>query len=232
MKDPGIEDLTAIVEDLKRWTSVQAQIGLTRVYMGGPPARDHAAATAAETTLAGLRETALKCVKCPLSQGRTHVVFGSGNEKADLMFVGEGPGFDEDQQGVPFVGRAGQLLTKMINGMGLTREDVYIANIVKCRPPQNRAPRPEEIDACLPYLLEQIEKIRPRIICALGAIAAQTLLQTDQSISRLRGMFHEGRDCKIMPTFHPAYLLRNPEAKREVWHDLQLIMKELGLKKP
>ena len=182
-----------------------------------------------------LRAEALKCVRCAqLAGGRKHVVFGAGNTSAQLMFVGEAPGQEEDLQGVPFVGAAGQLLTKIIQAIGFEREQVFIANVLKCRPPQNRQPQPDEISNCKPYLDRQIEMIRPRIICALGAFAAQTLLKTDQSISKLRGQFRDypgllgGKSSiKIMSTFHPAYLLRNPAEKRKVWEDMKAIRAEL-----
>jgi uracil-DNA glycosylase len=167
------------------------------------------------------------CRRCPLCKERKTVVFGEGNPKAALMFIGEGPGADEDAQGRPFVGRAGQLLDKMITAMKMKREDVYIANIVKCRPPGNRAPKPLETDTCTQFLERQIKAIKPKFICALGTIAAQYLLKTDKPISVMRGKFHERDGTKLMPTYHPAYLLRNPEAKKIVWEDLQMIMKEI-----
>jgi uracil-DNA glycosylase family 4 len=184
-----------------------------------------------------LREQALACENCKLSQARKTVVFGCGNPQAQLMFVGEGPGADEDVQGEPFVGKAGQLLTKMIQAMKLSRDDVYIANVVKCRPPENRNPEPDEIEQCSPYLLKQVELVQPSIIVALGTFAAQTLLRTQERISSLRGRFHErpfwlrkdSSPILIMPTFHPAFLLRNPENKKEVWQDLQEVMKHLGV---
>jgi len=178
--------------------------------------------------LATLRTVALACRKCALCDTRTQVVFGVGHPQASLMFVGEAPGFDEDRQGEPFVGAAGQLLTRIIEAIHLRREEVYIANILKCRPPNNRNPLPDEIALCRPYLDRQIELIRPRIICALGKFAAQTLLASDTPISRLRGRFHDYRGTPVMPTFHPAYLLRNPGAKREVWHDMQQIQAALA----
>ncbi|HTL70438.1 MAG TPA: uracil-DNA glycosylase [Candidatus Eisenbacteria bacterium] len=181
------------------------------------------------SALAALKEKFKDCRFCALSETRTQVVFGAGNPDARLLFVGEAPGYDEDIQGEPFVGAAGQLLTKIIQAMRLKREDVYIANCLKCRPPQNRSPLPTEIVSCQPILLRQIEIIRPEIICALGKFAAQTLLATDTPISRLRGHFHDFRGIRLMPTFHPAYLLRNPEDKKLVWEDAQKIMKELGL---
>lgn len=169
------------------------------------------------------------CVLCGLSESRTQVVFGSGNPQAELLFVGEAPGFDEDQQGKPFVGLAGQLLTKIIAAMKLKREEVYIANCLKCRPPNNRSPLPSEIATCKPILLRQIEIIQPKVICTLGKFATQTLLKTQEPISRLRGQFFEWNGIQVMPTFHPAYLLRNPTDKKLVWEDMQKIMKVMGL---
>ncbi len=169
------------------------------------------------------------CTRCPLSATRTHVVFGSGSHDARLMFVGEAPGFEEDKQGQPFVGAAGQLLTKIIEAMKLTRADVYIANCLKCRPPENRNPDLSEIASCSPALSRQIEIIEPEVIVALGKFAAQTLLSTEEPISRLRGRFHDLNGTKLMPTFHPAYLLRNPADKKLVWEDMKQVMKALGL---
>ncbi|MBI3607558.1 MAG: uracil-DNA glycosylase [Nitrospirae bacterium] len=177
-------------------------------------------------------ETIGDCQRCTLAPTRTHVVFGVGNPRAGLVFVGEAPGADEDAQGIPFVGRAGQLLTKIIEAMGLRRDDVYIANIIKCRPPGNRNPQPDEIAACEPFLIEQLDIIRPRVICALGTFSAQTLLKTKDPISRLRGRWHVYQGIKLMPTFHPAYLLRNPGEKKAVWEDMQQVMSELGLSEP
>lgn len=172
-----------------------------------------------------------KCTRCPLAfLGRHKVVFGDGTPNAKLMFVGEGPGADEDAQGLPFVGKAGQLLNNMINAMGLKREEVYIANIVKCRPPQNRVPEPEEANTCSPFLFRQIDVIRPEIIVALGSTAATYLLGRKSSLSSLRGQMHAARGSKLIVTYHPAYLLRDPTQKKEAWKDLQIAMKELGLK--
>jgi DNA polymerase len=173
-----------------------------------------------------------ECTRCKLHGGRTRLVFGVGNPSAELMFVGEGPGADEDQQGEPFVGRAGQLLTKMIEAMGFARSEVYIANVVKCRPPGNRDPEPEEIEACEPFLKAQIAAIRPRVIVALGRFAVQTLLRDATPISRQRGRWREYEGVRLMPTFHPAYLLRNPAEKKPAWDDLQLVMKEFGKAPP
>jgi uracil-DNA glycosylase family 4 len=178
--------------------------------------------------LLAIRRGLGECTRCKLAAGRTHVVFGVGNPRAELLFVGEGPGADEDQQGEPFVGKAGQLLTKMIEAMGFRREDVYIANVVKCRPPGNRNPEPDEIAACEPFLRAQIAAISPKVIVALGKFAAQTLLRDPTPISKLRGRWSSYGGVKLMPTFHPAYLLRSPEEKKRAWEDLQLVMKELG----
>jgi DNA polymerase len=179
--------------------------------------------------LARIRAELGECTRCRLAQSRTRIVFGSGNPCARLMFVGEGPGEDEDREGLPFVGRAGKLLTNIIeNGMKLKRADCYIANVVKSRPPQNRAPSPEEIAACFPFLEAQIRAIRPEAIVALGAVAAHTLLQTDAPISRLRGQWTKWQGIPVMPTFHPSYLLRNESAKRLVWEDIQKVMARLA----
>ncbi len=179
-------------------------------------------------SLAEVRERLGDCRRCKLCEGRTNIVFGVGDERARLMFVGEGPGRDEDLQGEPFVGRAGQLLTKIIEAIGLTREQVYIANCVKCRPPDNRVPEPDEIAACQPFLRQQLAVVRPRIVVTLGSVATQTLLGTTRGITSLRGKFHQAGEYRIMPTFHPAYLLRNPNAKREVWDDMKLVRDALA----
>ena len=170
-----------------------------------------------------------ECTRCRLHKGRTNIVFGVGNPKAELVFVGEGPGHDEDVQGEPFVGRAGKLLTQMIEAMGLQRKDVYICNVVKCRPPENRLPEKDEITICSPFLTRQLAVIGPKVICCLGACSAQTLLETNQGISRFRGAWFDYRGSKLIATYHPAYLLRNPNAKGEVWKDLQKVMAVLGL---
>ena len=172
------------------------------------------------------------CTRCKLHRRRTNIVFGVGNPHADLVFVGEGPGHDEDVQGIPFVGRAGQLLTQMINAMGLSRDDVYIANVVKCRPPENRTPEKDEIATCLPFLLRQLTNINPKVIVCLGSVAAQALLNTNKAISHFRGQWLDFRGAKLMATYHPAYLLRNPHAKPEVWADLKKVMAFLGLTPP
>ena len=183
--------------------------------------------------LAAIREDLGDCTRCKLyAQGRTQIVFGVGNPTAEVMFVGEAPGADEDLQGVPFVGRAGQLLTKMIEAMGFTRNDVYIANVLKCRPPGNRNPEPDEIASCEPFLFRQLASVEPRIVIALGAFAARTLLKTDEPISRLRGRVFDYRGAKLIPTFHPSFLLRSPGYKREAWEDLKKALSILGRELP
>jgi len=177
-----------------------------------------------EDALKAIREDIGECTRCKLhGMGRTQIVFGVGNARADLMFVGEAPGADEDIQGEPFVGRAGQLLTKIIEAIGLTRDQVYIANVLKCRPPNNRNPEPDEVEQCEPFLLRQIDIIKPKVIVALGKFAAQCLLKTNDPITRLRGREFKYRDAILMPTYHPAYLLRTPSAKREVWEDMKRV---------
>jgi len=180
-------------------------------------------------SLERIREDIGDCTRCRLHKGRTKIVYGVGNPKAELVFVGEGPGHDEDVQGEPFVGRAGKLLTQMIEAMSMRRADVYICNVVKCRPPENRLPEKDEIATCSPFLLRQLAAIQPKVICCLGACAAQTMLGTNQGISRFRGEWFDFRGSKLIATYHPAYLLRNPNAKGEVWKDLQKVMGVLGL---
>jgi uracil-DNA glycosylase len=180
-----------------------------------------------------IREDLGACTRCPLhKQGRKQIVFGVGNPKADLMFVGEAPGADEDEQGEPFVGRAGQLLNNMIKAMGMRREDVYIANVIKCRPPGNRVPERDECETCSPFLLRQIAAIRPKVLVALGAVAAKTLLALNAPMAELRGRWYDFRGVKLAVTYHPAFLLRDPRQKKEAWKDLQRVMKELGLAVP
>jgi uracil-DNA glycosylase family 4 len=185
-------------------------------------------------TLELVRENLGECTRCRLHKQRNKIVFGAGDPRAELVFVGEGPGHDEDVQGLPFVGRAGKLLTQMIEAMGLQREDVYICNVVKCRPPENRKPEDDEVATCSPYLYRQLDAIAPKAIVCLGGVAAQTLLKTKDPISRFRGNWFDFRNTKLLATYHPAYLLRNPAAKSEVWKDLQKVMSLLGLqpKKP
>jgi len=186
-----------------------------------PPSEDE--------NLADLQRIALACTKCKLAGTRTQVVYGVGNPNADLMFIGEAPGRDEDLQGEPFVGRAGQLLTDIIKAMKLTRDDVYITNVVKCRPPENRNPDPDELESCRPYIRRQVELIKPRVIVTLGKFALQSLLEKSYSITAARGQWLDYHGIKVMPTFHPAYLLRTPAAKKEVWQDMKKVMAELGI---
>lgn len=183
--------------------------------------------------LSAIREEIGDCTRCKLhEQGRQQIVFGVGNPSAEIMFVGEAPGADEDEQGIPFVGRAGQLLTKMIEAMGLKRDEVYIANVVKCRPPGNRNPEPDEIASCQPFLFRQIASVQPKVIIALGAFAAKTLLSTDTPIGKLRGRLYEFHGATLIPTFHPSFLLRSPGYKREAWEDLKLALGVLGREAP
>lgn len=194
-----------------------------------PPALTRAEGQSAKDQMLALREEVLACKQCPiLVKNRTKIVFGAGNIQAKLVFVGEAPGRDEDQQGIPFVGRAGQLLTKIIEAMGLTRQEVFICNVLKCRPPENRAPAPDEVINCSPFLKRQIELIKPRVICALGNHACQALLRTDKGISQLRGSFQSYEGIPVMCTYHPAYLLRNPAEKRKVWEDMKKVLQKLN----
>ena len=220
-----------IVTTVREYVEEQMQLGFLELEENENQLRERTSSYA-DLDLTGLRELAVACEKCELSKTRTYVVFGAGNEQADLMFVGEAPGADEDQQGPPFVGRAGQLLTKIIEAAGLTRDQVYIANVLKCRPPGNRNPKSSEIESCEPYLIRQVMLIQPKVICALGTFAAQMLLRTDAKISNLRGHFHSYHGIKVMPTYHPAYLLRNPGGKRQVWEDIQKVVAELDLSTP
>jgi uracil-DNA glycosylase len=205
------DDRSVTADDVRLKADATGVIGLTPV-----------------DALAAVRADIGDCTRCKLhTLGRSQIVFGVGNPQADLMFVGEAPGADEDIQGIPFVGRAGQLLTKIIEAIDLKREDVYIANVIKCRPPQNRNPEPDEVETCEPFLFQQIDIIKPKVIVALGKFGAQTLLRTLDPISRLRGRVFDYRGAKLIPTFHPAYLLRNPSSKREVWEDMKLVRKLL-----
>jgi DNA polymerase len=221
-----------IVADVRNYLNYLQQLGITELSLRPTSKPQDSTPTEPQTDaseLARLAASVRDCQKCRLHQERTQVVFGTGNPNADLVFVGEAPGHDEDLQGEPFVGAAGQLLTRIIEAMQLTRDQVYILNVVKCRPPSNRNPRPDEVAACHPILQAQLACLRPRVICAMGTFAAQTLLQTDERISRLRGHFHNMGDILVMPTYHPAYLLRNPQGKRAVWEDMQQILRVLGL---
>jgi uracil-DNA glycosylase family 4 len=212
--DGMINDLKAYLEYLK---------GMGIVSLSSSEMGDDTSLPSRILTLAEVREELGDCKRCKLHRTRRTIVFGEGNEKATLMFIGEGPGYDEDVQGKPFVGRAGQLLTKIIESINLSREEVYIANIIKCRPPQNRNPEPDEIQSCNPFLRKQINAIQPKIICALGTFSAQTLLKTNTKITALRGKLYDLEGIKVIPTYHPAFLLRNPERKREVWEDMKKI---------
>jgi DNA polymerase len=214
--------------DLAEWVRYAGELGLDGLML---PAgivvapRDAGPARAPEVTgLAAVREQLGDCRRCRLAERRRSIVFGQGNPEAELVFVGEAPGQEEDRQGLPFVGPAGQLLTRMIEAMGRRREDVYICNIIKCRPPSNRDPEDDEIAACSSFLLRQIDAIGPKVIVTLGKFAAQTMLDTTEPISRLRGRLHDFKGVPLMPTFHPAYLLRSPHKKREAWEDLQQVM--------
>jgi DNA polymerase len=239
--------LATLVISLRRLLQRQERVGIRFLSKGEAPQTNSIVATdehllsgtegdlfsdSSETykakTLEELRGAIGDCRRCKLWPGRTHLVFGVGNPRAQLMFIGEGPGRDEDLQGEPFVGRAGQLLTDIITkGMGLKREDVYIANVVKCRPPENRNPEPDEVASCEPFLKKQIDLVRPEIIIALGKFAVQTLLQSKVSITKLRGNWYSYHGIKLMPTFHPAYLLRNPGDKKVVWEDIKKVIKEM-----
>ena len=196
------------------------------------PSLFDAANKVADDTLLRIREDLGECTRCKLHKHRHTIVFGDGNPKAELVFVGEGPGADEDAQGLPFVGRAGKLLTQMIEAMGLQRKDVYICNVVKCRPPENRTPEKDECDTCSPFLLRQIEVIQPQMIVALGAVAAKNLLGVNDAMGNLRGRIYDFRGTKLVVTYHPAYLLRDPRQKAEAWKDLQMVMRELGMAVP
>jgi len=254
---PPESELQTILGDLRRHLDWQAADGRTALSLNPKaaslPARPNAAPAAAplgqprapradaplqsellpaavpqRRTLEEIRAELGDCRRCKLCSGRTNIVFGVGNPKAELVFVGEGPGADEDEQGIPFVGKAGQLLTKMIEAMGLQREQVYICNIVKCRPPNNRNPEPDEVAACEPFLRAQLGAIEPKVIVALGKLAAQTLLRDNTPITRLRGSWRDFGGIPLMPTFHPAYLLRNPAEKKNAWLDLRQVMKFFG----
>ena len=221
MKKSKNKEFEAVIASLKRYMELESLMGHREL----PIQRGQAFTSPLEQ----LKTEALVCTKCELSKTRKNVVFGAGSPKARLMFVGEAPGRDEDLKGLPFVGRAGTLLTKIIEAINLTRNDVYIANVLKCRPPENRNPLPTEILTCEEYLVKQIGIIRPKVICALGKFAAQTLLRSAEPISKLRGKFYDYHGSKLMPTFHPAYLLRNPSDKRLVWEDMKKVRKELSV---
>lgn len=218
---PGFDLTPENMQRVMRWGQASSR------SQAAPMKADADSALGRAKDLPAIKAALGDCRRCGLAEGRQHIVFGAGASEAPLVFVGEGPGRDEDRCGEPFVGPAGELLTKIIAAMGLAREAVYICNVVKCRPPNNRLPRPEEIKVCLPFLKAQLRAIKPAVICTLGACASQVLLETDTPISKLRGRFHECGGMRLMPTFHPAHLLRHPEAKRAVWDDMQQIMKVL-----
>lgn len=219
----GAKDSEVLVE-LKSYLEYLKGLGITQLPLSHIPSSKEI------QTLERIRRELGNCQRCRLHQTRHTLVFGEGDEKAQLMLIGEGPGYDEDLQGRPFVGKAGQLLTRILQSIGLQREEVYITNIVKCRPPQNRNPEPDEIESCHPFLLKQIEAIGPNVICALGTFAAQTLLKTDAKITSLRGKAYDVSGIQVFPTYHPAYLLRNPEKKREVWEDMKRVARALAEK--
>jgi DNA polymerase len=243
------QDFEEILSDLKSHLDYLKRMGITELPLADPktekayPAEGGSSVVAVRessqphkiketsqdetASLKEIRDELGNCQRCKLHRTRRTIVFGEGNPEAKLMLIGEGPGYDEDVQGRPFVGKAGQLLTKILQSIGSEREQVYITNIIKCRPPQNRNPEPDEIANCLPFLLKQIQAIRPEIICGLGTFAAQTLLRTDVKITALRGKFYDLSGIRVIPTYHPAYLLRNPDKKREVWEDMKLIAKAL-----
>ena len=217
-----VQHASEIISLTKDYFRQQAEFGLGEWYLSFHEAKG----VSSLPSLDELCDQVKDCQRCPLWKSRTNFVFGAGNEKAELAFIGEAPGRDEDLQGEPFVGRAGQLLTRIIEAIQFRREDVFIGNILKCRPPENRDPLPEEIESCLPILDAQLRIIRPKVICTLGRIAAQTLLQTNASLSRLRGRVHNVRGVKTIVTYHPAALLRNPNLKRPTWEDMQLLQRE------
>lgn len=200
-------------------------LGVRDLYISAPAGSSAVPALSPGTMrdLPSLAQFLAGCPRCKLAPTRTNIVFGQGDPNADLMFVGEAPGRDEDEQGLAFVGRAGQLLTKIIEAIGMTRDDVFIANVLKCRPPNNRNPERDEVETCRPFLDEQIRLISPRVIVTLGTFAAQALLQTDEPISRMRGQWRAVRGIRVMPTFHPAFLLRSPDRKKDVWEDMKLV---------
>jgi DNA polymerase len=218
MREPPARELLEYFRDL----------GVDEVFLAAPSSPAPAAVAGSMRDLAALQKFLEGCPRCKLSKTRTNIVFGQGNPKADLMFVGEAPGREEDEQGLAFVGRAGGLLTKIIEAMGKSREDVWICNVLKCRPPNNRNPEADEVAACMPFLDEQIRLVSPRVIVTLGTYSAQAVLGTDEPIGRLRGRWQSARGVKVMPTFHPAFLLRSPERKKDVWEDMKKVMEYLA----
>jgi uracil-DNA glycosylase len=223
--EPAARELLEVLKDFQGYLSWQREGGLLGLNLPVSGKGD-AAVSPQPLDLEGIRAWIGDCRRCKLWQERKNIVFGSGNREAALVLVGEGPGAEEDEAGEPFVGKAGQLLTKIIESIDLKRDQVYICNIIKCRPPQNRNPQPDEIEACKPFLLAQLKSLSPKLICALGTFAARTLLQTSSPISALRGRFHQFQGIPLLATFHPAYLLRNPTEKRKVWEDMKLLKQE------
>lgn len=231
--DPVVKEILA---DLKSYFEYLKGLGISELILNQrddplrliSPSKSHEIHGSQRIGLEEIRRELGDCRRCPLHRTRKTIVFGEGNERARLMVIGEGPGYEEDVQGRPFVGKAGQLLTRILQAIQLQREEVYITNIVKCRPPQNRNPEPEEIEACSPFLWKQIQAIRPKVICALGTVSAQTLLRTEAKITALRGRSFEVSGIPLFPTYHPAYLLRNPEKKREVWEDMKRVAQALA----
>jgi uracil-DNA glycosylase family 4 len=224
-----VGELRNIVSHLKRLMKADMEMGLESPTLSSSTLDYLDAGVLNFASLEDLRHFIGDCRRCRLYQGRKKLVFGEGSPEARLVFVGEGPGRDEDLVGLPFVGEAGKLMTKIIAAMGLRREEVYICNVVKCRPPKNRDPQEDEIETCLPFLRKQLHLIRPEVICTLGRVAAQALLGQEFRITRERGTWYTYMETPLMPTFHPAYLLRNPSAKRQVWEDVKKVMKHLGL---
>jgi uracil-DNA glycosylase family 4 len=211
------------VEDSRRELEYFRDLGVADLFLDAPAPASTGLSVGSMPDLSALSRFLEGCPRCKLSKTRTNLVFGQGNPKAELMFVGEAPGRDEDEQGLAFVGKAGQLLTRIIEAMGKKRDDVFIANVLKCRPPNNRNPEPDEVATCRPFLFEQIRLIGPRVIVTLGTFAAQAVIETDEPIGRLRGRWRTAQGVKVMPTFHPAFLLRSPERKKDVWEDMKLV---------
>jgi uracil-DNA glycosylase family 4 len=211
------------VEDSRRELEYFRDLGVADLFLDAPAPASMGLSVGSMPDLSALSRFLEGCPRCKLSKTRTNLVFGQGNPKAELMFVGEAPGRDEDEQGLAFVGKAGQLLTRIIEAMGKKRDDVFIANVLKCRPPNNRNPEPDEVATCRPFLFEQIRLIGPRVIVTLGTFAAQAVIETDEPIGRLRGRWRTAQGVKVMPTFHPAFLLRSPERKKDVWEDMKLV---------
>ncbi len=233
MKRAGVTHVEVSRKTLEELGRPEAMVGAASPPRPAQNRGGDAAPTSGMAELAVIEARAKACTKCRELAGCRHsVVFGVGDPHAELMFIGEAPGYDEDMKGEPFVGRAGQLLTKIILAMGFQREEVYIANVLKCRPPENRVPEPEEVANCLPFLLSQIELVKPKVIVALGATALRALLDVQLGITKMRGNWYTFREIPIMPTFHPAYLLRNPPAKADVWRDMQAVVKKLGREVP